>query len=225
MHGFFFISYVAYVKIMLMFDFLIDPIVSLTKYVGEILPGADLAVPILLVTLLSRAVMWPLSSKQNKLQAKIDALEDKVARIKEQNKSDFMKRSEAITALYKQNGVNPLLMSVFGLVQLPILLLLIAAFERTAEGSQFTILAFAEASDASFIFAVFVGLTQLAYSWLYTLRSSTANKIVFRYVLPLLITVLASQFSAAVAWYWAVNNIVLTAQILIRRPHEHTNVS
>jgi YidC/Oxa1 family membrane protein insertase len=208
-----------------MFNFLIDPIVSFTKYVGEILPGVDLAIPILLVTLLSRAVIWPLTSKQNSLQARMDALHDKVAKIKEQNKSNFMKRSEAITALYKQNGINPLLMSAFGLVQLPILLLLIVAFTRVVEGSQFTILAFVQAGDTSLILAGLAGLTQLVYSWFYTLQSSTANKIIFRYALPLLIALLATQFSAAVAWYWAANNILLTVQILIHRPHKQTTAS
>lgn len=208
-----------------MFDFLIGPIVSFTKYVGEILPGADLAIPILLVTLLSRAVIWPLSNKQNKLQARMDALQDKVAKIKERNKSDFMKRSDAITALYKRNGINPLLLSAFSLAQLPILLLLIVAFTRVAEGSQFTILAFVQASDTSLILAGLAGLTQLVYSWFYTLQSSTANKIIFRYVLPLVIAILATQFSAAVAWYWVANNILLIVQILIHRPHKQTTAS
>ncbi|WP_319140525.1 membrane protein insertase YidC [Streptomyces caniscabiei] len=201
-----------------MFDFLINPIVSLTTYIGEILPGMDLAIPILLVTLLSRVLLWPLSSKQNELQAKIDALQGKVDVIKEQNKSDFVKRSDALTALYRKNGINPLLLSVFGLVQLPILLLLIVAFGRAAEVSEFTILAFVQARDASLILAAFVGVTQFIYSWPYTQQGSTANKIVFRYVLPLLIAALATQFSAAVAWYWATNNILLTIQILISRP-------
>ncbi|MDX2776045.1 membrane protein insertase YidC [Streptomyces caniscabiei] len=178
----------------------------------------DLAIPILLVTLLSRVLLWPLSSKQNELQAKIDALQGKVDVIKEQNKSDFVKRSDALTALYRKNGINPLLLSVFGLVQLPILLLLIVAFGRAAEVSEFTILAFVQARDASLILAAFVGVTQFIYSWPYTQQGSTANKIVFRYVLPLLIAALATQFSAAVAWYWATNNILLTIQILISRP-------
>lgn len=216
---------VAYAKVKLMFDFLIDPIVFFVKYVGEILPGADLAIPILLVTLLSRAAMWPLSSKQNKLQARMDALQDKVAKLKEANKSNFTKQSEAVATLYKQNDVNPFLMLGLGLAQLPVLLLLIIALTRAAEGSQYTILAFVPASDTSVILAVLVGLTQLAYAWFYTLQSSTANRIIFRYVLPLLIAILATQFSAAVAWYWAANNILLTIQILVYRPHKQTIAS
>lgn len=208
-----------------MFDFFANPIVSFVKYLSEILPGADLAIPILLVTFLSRAVMWPLSGEQNRQQAKMDALQDRVVKIKERTKSDFTKQSEAIATLYKQNGVNPFLMLVLGLVQLPILLLLIVAFARAAEGSQYTVLVFANAGDTSVILAGLVGLTQLSYSWFYTLRSSTVNKVIFRYVLPLLIVVLAMQFSAAVAWYWAANNILLTIQILIRSPRKQTSSS
>lgn len=83
---------------------------------------------LILLTLIARVVMLPMSIKQQKGTAKMQRLQTKVRKIQKQYAGDQRKIQEETQALYQREGTNPASMGCLPLVlQLPILYGLIGA--------------------------------------------------------------------------------------------------
>jgi len=90
----------------------------------NILPGHDVGLVILVVTIIIRLIVYPLTSKSIKSQKSLQELQPKMAEIKEKYKTDQQKQAQAIMELYKNNKVNPFASCLPLLIQLPILIAL-----------------------------------------------------------------------------------------------------
>jgi YidC/Oxa1 family membrane protein insertase len=77
-------------------------------------------IAIIMLTVLVRAAMFPLSYKQTKSMARMQALKPEIDRINEQYKTDMQKRSQATQELYRKHQINPLAGCLPVLLQLPI---------------------------------------------------------------------------------------------------------
>ncbi len=85
-------------------------------------------VALILLTLIARIIMLPLSIKQQKSTAKMQRLQTKVRKIQQQYAGDQKKIQEETQALYAREGTNPMSMGCLPLVlQLPIIYGLIGA--------------------------------------------------------------------------------------------------
>lgn len=83
---------------------------------------------LILLTLIARVVMLPMSIKQQKSTAKMQRLQSKVRKIQQKYAGDQKKIQEETQALYAQEGTNPMNMGCLPLLlQLPILYGLIGA--------------------------------------------------------------------------------------------------
>src|SRR5439155_26822203 len=65
-------------------------------------------IAIIMLTLLVRGAMFPISYKQTKNMARIQALKPEMDRINEKYKSDMQKKSAATQELYRKHNINPL---------------------------------------------------------------------------------------------------------------------
>src|SRR4029078_8757173 len=65
-------------------------------------------IAIILLTVLVRGLMFPISYKQTQNMAKIQALKPEMDRINEKYKTDLQKKSQATQELYRKNNINPL---------------------------------------------------------------------------------------------------------------------
>jgi YidC/Oxa1 family membrane protein insertase len=63
---------------------------------------------IIFLTVLVRGLMFPISYKQTKNMAKIQALKPEMDRINEKYKTDLQKKSQATQELYRKHSINPL---------------------------------------------------------------------------------------------------------------------
>jgi YidC/Oxa1 family membrane protein insertase len=77
-------------------------------------------IAIVMLTVLVRAAMFPLSYKQTKSMARMQALKPEIDAINEQYKTDMQKRSQATQELYRKHQINPLAGCLPVLLQLPI---------------------------------------------------------------------------------------------------------
>ena len=85
-------------------------------------------VALILLTLIARIIMLPLSIRQQKSTAKMQRLQTKVRKIQQQYAGDQKKIQEETQALYSREGTNPMSMGCLPLVfQLPIIYGLIGA--------------------------------------------------------------------------------------------------
>ena len=79
---------------------------------------------IILFTILTKVILFPLSLKQQKSMVKMQQVQPRLKEIQEKYKSDQQRQSEETMKLYKEHGVNPMGGCLPLLIQLPILLAL-----------------------------------------------------------------------------------------------------
>jgi len=109
-------------------EILYKPLFNLTVFLYNILPGDNLGLAIIVLTILIRIVFFPLSVKTLRSQRALNALSPRVKEIKEKFKDNKSAQSAAILQLYKENGVNPFSGCLPLLIQIPILIALYRVF-------------------------------------------------------------------------------------------------
>lgn len=77
---------------------------------------------IILLTVLIRLLLYPLTSTQLKVSKKMQELTPHLSHIKEKHKGDMKRQQEATMALYKEHNVNPAAGCLPGIVQIVVLL-------------------------------------------------------------------------------------------------------
>ena len=103
---------------------LYQPIFNLFVWLYNVIPGHDVGLVILAITVLVRLALYPLTSSSIKSQRALQDLQPKMAAIKLEYANDKQKQTQAIMELYKNNKVNPLASCLPMLIQLPILIAL-----------------------------------------------------------------------------------------------------
>ena len=88
---------------------------------------------ILLVTVVVKAVFFPLANQSFRSMAKMKTIQPKIAALKEQYPNDPQKQQQAQMALMKQEGVNPVAGCLPMLPQIPVFIALYSVFSITLE--------------------------------------------------------------------------------------------
>src|SRR5690625_5327402 len=132
------------------------------------------------------------------------------------------KLQEEQIALFQEHGVNPSAGCLPIFVQMPILTAMYHAIMRTAAIKEGTFLWFELGATGDFILPLLAGgATFLQQKLMMADNPSSDNpqmKIML-YIMPIMITVFAFIFPAALALYWVVGNIFMVVQtIFIRKP-------
>ena len=80
----------------------------------------NFGIAIIMLTVLVRGAMFPVSFKQTQNMARMQALKPELDRINEKYKTDMQKRSQMMQELYRKNKINPLGGCLPVLLQLPV---------------------------------------------------------------------------------------------------------
>ncbi|MFA7319268.1 MAG: YidC/Oxa1 family membrane protein insertase [Parcubacteria group bacterium] len=92
----------------LLFDALVyKPLYNLLIFIYNTLPFHDFGIAIILVTLIIKFFLVPLSKKQIESQKKMQEMQPKIKEIQEKYKKDKEKQSKALMEFYKTNKTNP----------------------------------------------------------------------------------------------------------------------
>jgi len=102
------------------YTILYQPLFNALILLYEFLPGRDLGLAIILLTILVRLALSPLLTRQIRSQKKLAALQKDVGEIRKATK-DRAEQSQRMLALYKHHGVSPVSGCLPVLVQLPVL--------------------------------------------------------------------------------------------------------
>ena len=105
-----------------------EPLYNGLIFLISIIPGADVGIAIVVLTVTVKFLVLPLSHKSVKSQAKIRNIEPEVKEVKEKYKKDKQEQARKVMELYKKHGVNPFSGCFLLLVQLPIILALYWVF-------------------------------------------------------------------------------------------------
>src|SRR4030043_1293366 len=104
--------------------FLINPLFNILIILFKLfqtlfIPGA-LGLAIILMTVIIRLALWPLTTTQLKSSQKMAALKPHLDRVKEEHGHDKVRHQQEVAKLYKEHGVNPLAGCLPMLLQIPI---------------------------------------------------------------------------------------------------------
>jgi len=107
--------------------FFYEPLYNGLVFLISIMPGADVGLAVIVLTLLVKIIILPLSHKSVASQAKMRSIEPEMKRVKERHK-DKQEQARQVMDLYKKHGVNPFSGCFLMLVQLPIIFALYWVF-------------------------------------------------------------------------------------------------
>lgn len=105
------------------------PLYNLLIFITSVIPGADLGLAIILLTILVKIIIFPLYTKSVRTQIKMKAIEPKLKEIKEKYKDNLPEQSRLTMELYRQEKINPFSTIVVLLIQIPIIISLFYVFQ------------------------------------------------------------------------------------------------
>ena len=211
------------------------------------LPGWNAGLAVILLILIVRLILLPLSKATIKTQVEMRLIEPDLKKIRE-NIKDKQEQSKKMLELYKEKGINPFAGIFLLLIQLPIIIALYQVFRSNLPIVDPTILYhFVRAPAAismtflsinlrsrSIILAVLAVITQFIQINLALPKverkkgSSFGNDLAYsmnvqmKYIFPLIIFPIA-YFSAVIALYLAASNTFMIFQeVFVRRRLERT---
>lgn len=91
----------------LLFAVLYQPMYNLLVWFYDLMPWGGLGLAIILVTIVVKALIFPLTFKSMKAQKEMQEMQGKMAEVRAQYKDDKEAQAKAMMALYKEHNVNP----------------------------------------------------------------------------------------------------------------------
>ncbi|MBU0619685.1 MAG: YidC/Oxa1 family membrane protein insertase [Patescibacteria group bacterium] len=110
--------------------FFYQPILNLLVFLYNITPGHDLGVVIILLTIIIKLILLPLSKQSIKSQKALQELQPKIDEIKKKYADDKQKMGKEMMELYKENKVNPFSSCLPLIVQLPVFIAVFKVFKN-----------------------------------------------------------------------------------------------
>jgi YidC/Oxa1 family membrane protein insertase len=113
---------------------LVTPITNILLLIYHLLVYLHIPSPlgfsIILLTVVIRLILYPLTASQLKATKKMQTLTPHLSRLKEQHKNDAKRLQEETMALYKEHGVNPAAGCLPLIIQLPVIWGLYAVLQK-----------------------------------------------------------------------------------------------
>jgi YidC/Oxa1 family membrane protein insertase len=171
------------------------------------------ALAIVLLTVIIKVLLYPLTYKQMKSMKVMQELQPKIKELDKKYKSDPKKKQEAMMELYKKHGANPMAGCLPLLIQFPILIALFRGLQ-TFEPSNMEHYNFLWISDLSkadptgIVLPVLVGLATFAQQYVTSPNANDPTQKTMLYAMPILFGFMTRSFPAGLAFYWIVFSIV-----------------
>ena len=177
---------------------------------------------IVLVTILIKLLLWPLSMVSYRNMGKMRAVQPKMKEIQERHADDRQALSKAMMDLYKKEKVNPALGCLPMLMQMPFFLAFYWVLIETVELRYAPFLFWItdlSARDPLFILpilnmAAMWGMQQLQPQ---PVGADPIQANVFKYM-PLIFGVMFALFPAGLVLYWFLNSLVSAVQMVMHGP-------
>lgn len=208
-----------------LFNYLINGMTTLMNWLYQLTVGAGVpsyGLAIILLTLLIKVVLYPLTQKQMKSMSAMQKIQPKVKEIQEKWKDkNQQKMQQKIMDLYKENNVNPMGGCLPLLIQLPILIALYRSLFSfpfiNEEHASFIWVTNLSLTDPYFILPALAGITTYLQTKMTTSMADPTQRTML-YVMPLMIVWISSTFPAGLSLYWVTFNIAgILQQYLVNR--------
>lgn len=208
-----------------------NPLANALAVLLSFIPGENLGVAIIFLTLVVRAVLFPFSHKMIYTQHAMKKIQPRIAEIKKFTKGDREKEYKELTALYKEHGISPFSSIIVMIIQIPLLIALYQVLSRV--GGPFTGVLYTGVTIPEVLNHQFLGVDLLSTSIVLALIAAVLQYIqialslppkpqktentppdtqgdiqrAMSYTLPLVIFIVGMKFIAALPLYWTVMNL------------------
>ena len=228
-----------------------NPIYNALVALVALVPGSNVGVAVILITIVIRLVLLPFSLSAARTQRAMKFLEPKIKDLKEKHKGDKEKEALETLALYREARVNPFASILTVFIQIPVLLALywvflyepfstidtarLYAFTPIPHAVSLEFLGLASIAGKSIVLAVLAGFTQFLQAHMAlsgTMKPSTTGgmqgdfqKVMgmqLKYVFPFLIATISYTTSGAIALYFITTNLAGALQEWHVRRKIHT---
>lgn len=169
---------------------------------------------IILVTIILKAVFFPLSAAGYKSMANMRRVQPRMITIKARYKDDKAKLNQAMMQIYKEEKINPLGGCFPILVQIPVFIALYWVLLESVEMRQATFALWLQdlsSPDPYFVLPLVMGVTMFIQQKLNPAPMDPVQEKVMS-ILPIVFTVFFAFFPSGLVLYWVVNNILSIAQ-------------
>ena len=186
---------------------------------------------ILLMTILIKLLISPLTIKSYKSSAKMQVIKPEIDKLnaKYPNEKDAMKKQQAMMELYQKAGISPMGGCLPMLLQMPILFAMFRFFPASIELRQQKFLWADDLSaydsiwdfgvnvpllgDHLSLFALLMALTMFFYSKMTASQMSddpnmAGMKFMSLYLMPIMMFFICNNLSAALSYYYLLSNII-----------------
>lgn len=225
--------------------FLVEPIYNALVSLFAVLPFADAGLAIIIITLLVRLILFPLSKKAVMAQVEMQRLAPELESIKVKYKDNQEEQAKRTLALYKEKKVNPFSGILVLLIQLPVIFALYRIFLYTGFPHIDTTMLYSFVHAPSVVSTNFLGIELTKKSVILALLAATATffqmklaiqsttkksdgsfgtdlaknmQTQMKYFLPLIVFFIAYKISGVIALYWLTTNLFTIGQeIFVRK--------
>ncbi|MDI5889872.1 membrane protein insertase YidC [Halomonas rhizosphaerae] len=169
---------------------------------------------IVLLTLLVKLALWPLSAKAYKSMARMRKLGPEMQRLKEQFGDDRQKMSQEMMKFYQKEKINPLGGCLPILVQMPVFIALYWMLLESVELRHAPFMFWIQdlsVKDPYFILPILMGASMFVQQMLNPTPPDPMQAKIMK-MLPIVFTFFFLWFPAGLVIYWVVNNCISIVQ-------------
>ena len=204
-----------------LFGSMFEPIENLLHFLMEVLYNitdklgfGSYGLAIILLTILVKVVLYPLTVKQIKSMKAMQEIQPELQKLQEKHKNNPQMLQIKMMELYKERGVNPMAGCLPLIIQMPILMGMYYAlynFDYGGAAPSFLWLPSLSETDPQYILPILAAATTLIQQKMTTLQQTQQTKMLM-VVMPLFIGWLSLSFPAGLVLYWVTMNVVQIVQ-------------
>lgn len=199
--------------------FLANPLFWLLDKIHDVLGNWGWSIVVL--TVMVKLALWPLSAKAYKSMAKMRKLGPEMQRLKEQYGDDRQKMSQEMMKFYQKEKINPLGGCLPILVQMPVFIALYWMLLESVELRHAPFVFWIQdlsVKDPYFILPILMGASMFVQQLLNPTPPDPMQAKIMR-ILPVVFTFFFLWFPAGLVIYWVVNNVISIVQqyVITRR--------
>ncbi|MFA5932103.1 MAG: YidC/Oxa1 family membrane protein insertase [Candidatus Paceibacterota bacterium] len=223
---------------------LYHPLLNALAFLVSIIPGGDVGIAVIVLTILVKIILFPLSQKSIESQAEMNILTPEINKIKTSGASKE-EQARLTFELYKKHNTNPFSGCLLVLIQIPVIFALyyvflkgikfdgvLYSFIHVPAHVNMIFLGFLDITQKSLVLAILAGVSQYLQAH-YMPKPPTpapgasasfadsftkSMSMQMKYIFPFIIAFIAYSISGAVALYWITSNLFMVGQqIYVKR--------
>ncbi|MFA6748996.1 MAG: YidC/Oxa1 family insertase periplasmic-domain containing protein [Candidatus Ozemobacteraceae bacterium] len=188
------------------YGFLSTMLMRILQFFYSLFPNYGLA--IILLTIVVRIVLYPLTLKQTKSMAAMQKIAPKVQDLKDRFKDNPQKLNEEILKLYQKNNVNPLGGCLPLLLQLPVLIALYNTIRIAVELRKTPFLWIADLSKGDPLLILPIAIAILMYVTQAKQASVDPQQKQMMAMMPMFMFVITWSLPAGLLVYWFASSVL-----------------